>query len=96
MISNCNFENNKKSNGYILYVNKDSESRMSIKNCVFSGKLINGARYINANIMGNEKPKIFIEYCNFDYDLKTAVKSNLLTYSSSSSFRVVSSFGFMK
>lgn len=96
LISNCYFENNKKPNGYILYVNKDSESRMSIINCVFSGKLINEARYINGNIMGNEKPKIFIESCNFDYDIKTAVNTDLLTYSSSLSFRVDSSFGFMK
>lgn len=72
IISECKFENSKKSLGFIYYFLGNGASKFELRNCYFYGELKEGAHYIDGKALSKNGPKLTIKKCRFAMDSKRA------------------------
>ena len=72
-IFDCEFDHDEKTKNDVYYIGGKDASIMKIQECKFSGKLNKGEHYIDGKLYDSHK--IFIELCQFEYDINVSVNS---------------------
>ncbi|KAK8887504.1 hypothetical protein M9Y10_038552 [Tritrichomonas musculus] len=57
----------------IFYLGGNHAIPLKLENCIFKGKLENGAHYIDGDLTNKDSPKLFIQSCIFSDDKKYAL-----------------------
>ena len=73
VIVGCEFNIKQNSKYSLYYIGGKIATPVKLENCIFTGKLQNGAHYIDGELISKNSPKLIVKSCKFDHNNNNAM-----------------------